>query len=166
MVHNPPAWLSWNVSQCLHSPRLTSPLSLSVCLDHSDFLSPCLPFPHCSFLSLALAEINRRYLTLMWEHNVSCSVKTTFVSATLLSARGNCAPLSCLEIFLPQTRKRGRWERGISCHAEMKRMCCSSMWHMRWPVRLIVPLADATSSTLFGSRWSLTSSFLVVWFVG
>lgn len=31
----------------------------------------------------------------MCEHNVSRSVKTTFVSATVLFAPGNCAPLSC-----------------------------------------------------------------------
>lgn len=50
-------------------------------------------FPLLFFL--ALAEINRRYLTLMQEHNVPCSVEATFVSATGLSAAGNCAALSC-----------------------------------------------------------------------
>lgn len=75
---------------------LIPPLSLCLSVLITLTFSPhAFLFPFCSFLSLALAEINRRYLTLMWEHNVSCSVKTTFVSATVLFARGNCAPLSC-----------------------------------------------------------------------
>lgn len=36
------------------------------------------------------------------------------------------------------------------------------MWHMRWPVWLIVPLADASSAKLFGSRRSLTSFVSVI----
>lgn len=58
----------------------------------------------------------------MGEHNVSCLVKTTFVSATGLSALGNYAPLSGQEIFPQQTRKQSLWEGEILCHVEMKRM--------------------------------------------
>lgn len=91
IIPNPHAGLSWNISQCLQSLKLTSPfLCLSLTFSFVAFFFP-FPFSLC----LALAEINRRYLTLMWEHNVSYSVETTFVSATGLFALGDCTPLSC-----------------------------------------------------------------------
>lgn len=150
-------------SSCLvvmerRQPTAYFPLSLSVLIALT--FSVPLAFSLFALFFLALAEINRRYLTLMWEHNVCCSVKTTFVSATVLFARGNCAALSCEAAWrysCHRKRERGRWERGILCYVEMKRMCCSSMWHMRRPVWLIVPLADASASTPFWSATSLTS---------
>lgn len=95
------------VMDCLSVSTASSLLPpVSFGLDHSDFSFCCPPFSPFLFF-LALAEINRRYLTLMQEHNVPCSVETTFVSATGLSTLGNCAPLSCKAAWRYSCCRRG-----------------------------------------------------------
>lgn len=85
-------------------------------------------------LSPPLAEINRRYLTLMWEHYVSCSVETTFVSATGLFALGNCAPLSC----------KAAWR--YSCCREGSEVSGRGATRATWKYKeCVVPVCDTFS---------------------
>lgn len=111
--HQIPFFGCHGMSRNVFTPYSSLPLSRSIRLSlllHS--LSPL----------FALAEINRRYLTLMWEHNVSCSVETTFVSATGLFALGNCAPLSCKAAWRYSCCKEGSkvsGRGGNSCDVEI-----------------------------------------------
>lgn len=126
--------LKWNATKSLcsvvmeHFAMCSHPTAHSPHRDHFDFLHCRIPYPP------PLAEINRRYLTLMWEHYVSCSVETTFVSATGLFALGNCAPLSC----------KAAWR--YSCCREGSEVSGRGATRATWKYKeCVVPVCDTFS---------------------
>lgn len=97
------------------------PSFLALPVSVSRFFSPAFLFPLALFSLLFLVEINRRYLTLMWERSSSCSVKTTFVSATAVLAWGNCVTLSRTAAWKYSCCRRGSEVGGRGkCHAMWK----------------------------------------------
>lgn len=124
LLPNPPVRLSWNILQCVHTLQLTPPVAITSTFSIVAFLIP----------PLALAEINRRYLTLMWGHYVSCSVETTFVSATGLFALVNCALLSC----------KAAWR--YSCCKEGSEVSGRGATRATWKYKeCVVPVCDTFS---------------------